>query len=105
MAKTFEIVTFRIKDGVSHKSFVEETMEMERNFLGKLKGLADRDTGITEDGEVAVVLHWESAEDAQSSIDKFVNAEGTKAFTDMIRMETFVMRRFQLMDHYDLATG
>lgn len=105
MAKTFEIVTFRLKDGVSQSDFIDETMEMERNFLGKLKGFVDRDTGITDDGEVAVVLHWESAEDAQSSIDKFVNAEGTKAFTEMIQMNTFVMRRFRLMDHYDLATG
>ena len=105
MAKTFEIVTFRLKEGVSQQGFVEETMTMERDFLGKLKGFVDRDTGITDDGEVAVVLHWQSAEDAQSSIDKFVNAEGTKAFTAMIQMETFKMRRFTLTDHYDLLTG
>ncbi len=104
MAKTFEIVTFRLKDGVSNESFVKETKAMERDFLGKLKGFVDRDTGITDDGEVSVVLHWESAEDAQSSIDKFVNADGTKAFTAMIQMDTFVMRRFRLMDHYDLAS-
>ncbi len=103
MAKTFEIVTFRLKDGVSEADFTAETMTMERDFLGKLPGFMDRDTGISDEGEVAVVLHWESAEDAQSSIDKFVSAEGTKAFTAMIDMDTFKMRRFRLTDHYELA--
>lgn len=103
MAKTVEIVTFHLQDGVSREAFVAETATMERDFLGKLKGFTDRDTGISEDGEVVVVLHWESAEDAQASINKFVDAEGTKAFTAMIDMSTFVMRRFELVDHYDLA--
>ncbi|SLN52111.1 hypothetical protein [Roseisalinus antarcticus] len=105
MSKTFEIVTFRLKEGVTHEEFNKETMSMERNFLGKLHGFADRDTGISDDGEVAVVLHWDSAEDAQSSIDKFVDAEDTKSFTAMIDMETFKMRRFSLTDHYDLVSG
>lgn len=105
MAKTVEIVTFRLKDGVSREEFVEETVSMEREFLGKLKGFVDRDTGISEDGEVVVVLHWESAGDAQASINKFVDAPQTKAFTAMIDMDTFVMRRFEMIDHYDLVTG
>ena len=105
MAKTVEIVTFRLKDGVSRDDFVAETASMERNFLGKLKGFTDRDTGMSEDGEVVVVLHWESAEDAQASINKFVDAEGTRAFTAMIDMDTFVMRRFEMIDHYDLVAG
>ncbi len=105
MAKTFEIVTFRLKNGVSTEEFNRETMSMERNFLGKLPGFQDRDTGISDDGEVAVVLHWASAEDAQSSINKFVDAEDTKPFTALIDMDTFKMRRFTLTDHYDLVTG
>ena len=105
MSKTVEIVTFRLKPEVSRESFVAETMSMEREFLGKLKGFMNRDTGITDEGDVVVVLHWESAEDAQASIDKFVNAEQTKAFTAMIDMDTFVMKRFQLVDRYELVAG
>lgn len=105
MAKTVEIVTFRLKDGVSRQDFIDETISMERNFLGKLKGFTDRDTGISDEGEVVVVLHWESAEDAQASINKFVDAPQTKAFTAMIDMDTFVMKRFEMVDHYDLVTG
>ena len=101
MAKTIEIVTFELADGVSDEAFVAETKSMERDFLGKLKGFMDRDTGKSEDGSWVVVLHWESAEDAQASINKFVEAEGTKAFTALIKMDTFVMKRFKLEDHYE----
>ncbi|MFW5641153.1 MAG: hypothetical protein ACOCTP_03775 [Roseicyclus sp.] len=103
MAETIEIVTFRLKEGTTTEAFIAETVSMERNFLAKLKGFMNRDTGISEDGDVVVVLHWESPEDAQASINKFVDAEGTKAFTAMIEMETFVMKRYELADHYDLV--
>ena len=100
MAKTIEIVTFRLKDGVTEEAFVEETKKMEREFLGKLQGFIDRDTGRSETGDWVVVLHWERAEDAQASMDKFVAAPGTKAFTSLINLDTFVMKRFELKDHY-----
>mgnify|MGYP003960555245 CR=1 FL=1 len=103
MAETIEIVTFRLADGTSNEDFVAETALMERNFLGKLKGFMNRDTGISKDGAVVVNLHWESPEDAQASMDKFVDAEETKAFTAMIQMDTFVMTRYELVDHYDLG--
>lgn len=101
MAKTIEIVNFRLKDGVTDAEFLTETMKMEREFLGKLHGFLDRDTGKSADGDWVVVLHWAAAEDAQASMDKFVAAEGTKAFTSKIDMSTFKMTRYELRDHYE----
>ena len=101
MAKTIEIVNFRLKPETTDEAFVEVTKSMERNFLGKLHGFVDRDTGKSADGQWLVVLHWESAEDAQASMDKFVGNEGTKTFTDMIDMSTFSMTRYVLEDHYE----
>lgn len=103
MAETIEIVTFRLKEGTDVAAFIAETVSMEREFLGKLKGFMNRDTGMSDNGDVVVVLHWESPEDAQASINKFVDAEETKAFTSMIDMATFIMKRYTLADHYDLA--
>jgi hypothetical protein len=100
MAKTIEIVNFRLNPGITDDEFIAETMSMERNFLGKLQGFLDRDTGKSADGEWVVVLHWASAEDAQASMDKFVGNEGTKSFTAKIDMSTFRMTRFELRDHY-----
>ena len=100
MPKVIEIVDFRLKPSTTDEAFVEETKRMERNFLGKLHGFLDRDTGKSESGDWVVVLHWQSAEDAQASMDKFVGNEGTKAFTALIDMETFRMNRYVLEDHY-----
>ena len=101
MAKTIEIVNFRLAPGVSDEAFLKETASMERDFLGKLQGFLDRDTGRSADGEWIVVLHWAAAEDAQASMNKFVAAEGTKTFTAMIDMPTFKMTRYELKDHYE----
>lgn len=101
MAKTIEIVTFRLNDGVTHEEFLKETVDMETNFLGKLKGFMDRDTGVSDQDDWIVVLHWESPEDADASIAKFVDAPQTQSFTALIDMDTFVMKRFELVDHYE----
>ncbi|MEI6099428.1 MAG: hypothetical protein WCS20_14285 [Alphaproteobacteria bacterium] len=101
MAKTIEIVNFRLADGVTDEAFIERTMAMERDFLGKLQGFLDRDTGKSTSGDWVVVLHWAQPEDAQASMDKFVGNPGTKSFTDMIDMSTFKMTRFELRDHYE----
>ena len=103
MAKTIEIVTFRLAEGTTDEKFIAETKTMEREFLGKLPGFLDRDTGKSADGGWIVVLHWESAEDAQSSMNKFVENPGTKAFTDTIDMSTFKMVRYTLEDYYKLG--
>lgn len=100
MAKTIEIVNFRLNQGVTDEEFVAETKSMERDFLGKLNGFLDRDTGKSADGSWLVVLHWAAAEDAQASMEKFVGNEGTKSFTSKIDMSTFKMTRYQLEDHY-----
>jgi hypothetical protein len=101
MAKTIEIVTFRLAAGVTDEAFTAETMSMERDFLGKLQGFLNRDTGKSTDGDWVVVLNWAQPEDAQASMDKFVGNEGTVSFLAMIDMQTFKMTRYELRDHYE----
>ena len=101
MAKTIEIVNIRLQPGVTDEAFIAETMKMERDFLGKLHGFLDRDTGKSADGDWVVVLHWAAMEDAQSSMEKFVGNEGTNAFTALIDMSTVRMTRYELKDHYE----
>lgn len=100
MAKTIEIVNFRLRDGVTEDAFVEETKKMERDFLGRLPGFLDRDTGPSADGDWIVVLHWASPEDAQASMNKFEAAPETRPFMAMVDPASFRMTRYQLADHY-----
>jgi hypothetical protein len=102
IAETIEIATFRLKAGTTTEALISETASMKRPVLVKLQGLMNRDTGNSEDGDVVVVLHWESPEDARASINKFVDAEQV-GFAAMIEIETFMMKRYELADHYDFA--
>lgn len=98
MSDTVEIVTFRLKEGVELDTFIAENAKMEHAFLGHLQGFKTRSTSANDDGQIVVVLHWERAEDAQSSMDKFVGNPDTKDFTDQIDMDTFVMTRYVEFD-------
>lgn len=94
MAQTIEIVRFKLADLKNRDEFIKQNAEMEVDFLMKAPGLISRETAMTDDGEVLVVLHWEKPEDAQASMDKFVAAPQTKAFTALLNMDTFSMTRF-----------
>ena len=98
MADTIEIVTFRLAEGVDLETFKAENAKMEHAFLGHLQGFKTRDTAANADGQVLVVLHWERAEDAQASMDKFIDSPDTKTFTALIDMSTFTMTRYEQFD-------
>jgi hypothetical protein len=98
MADTVEIVTMRLKAGVDLDTFKAENSKLEHAFLGHLQGFKTRSTSANADGQIVVVLHWERAEDAQSSMDKFVGNPDTKTFLDLIDMDTFVMTRYEEFD-------
>lgn len=103
MADIIEIVRFRLAEGTTHEAFDAKNREMEHAFLGHLHGFKTRDTARSEDGDYVVVLHWETAEDAQSSMDKFIAHPDTKAFTDLLDMDTFTMTRYTQFDSMTLA--
>jgi len=94
MAQTIEIVRFRLKPDTARETFVAKNKDIEQNLLMKMPGIISRETGIADDGEVVVVLHWERPEDAQNSMDKFVANPATKDFTALLQMDTFTMTRF-----------
>ena len=102
MANTIEIVTMRLKDGVDQDEFVRLNKDVENNFVAVQPGFVDRETGINDDGEVVVVLHWESPEAAQGSMDKFPTAPETQEFTQILDMDTFKMTRYS---HVDVGKG
>lgn len=94
MAPTIEIVRFKLADVKNRDEFIRQNAEMEVDFLMKQPGIISRETAMTDDGEVLVVLHWAKPEDAQASMDKFVAAPQTKTFTALLDMSTFSMNRF-----------
>lgn len=93
-ASTIEIVSFSLKGGVDDEEFRTRNREVEQNFVSQQPGFVSRETARAEDGSVVVLLHWESPEAAQGSMDKFVDAPETQEFTALIDMDTFKMTRY-----------
>ncbi|HUP50691.1 MAG TPA: hypothetical protein VNA04_18095 [Thermoanaerobaculia bacterium] len=91
---TIEIVQFKLKDGVQRDKFVTENRGVEQSLVSKMPGFVSRETAIADDGQVAVLLHWESPEAAQNSMNKFVAAPESQTFQTLIDMSTFAMTRY-----------
>jgi hypothetical protein len=94
MADTIEIVTFHLQDGASRDDFLEKNIYVEENLVSKMPGFKARETAVSDDGQVAVILHWEKPESAQNSMDKFVDAPESQDFQKLINMDTFQMVRY-----------
>jgi heme-degrading monooxygenase HmoA len=94
MPQTIEIVRFKLKPETAREDFITRNKDVEQNVIMKMPGIITRETAMTEDKDVVVVLHWERPEDAQNSMDKFVANPATHAFTSLIDMSTFTMTRF-----------
>jgi hypothetical protein len=94
VAQTIEIVRFKLAPTTDPNEFLRQNKAMEVDFIMKQPGIISRETGLSDDGEVVVVLHWERPEDAQASMNKFVAAPQTAAFTALLDMTSFTMKHF-----------
>ena len=101
MADTIEIVTIRLREGVSDEAFLAENRKMESEYLSKLQGFLTRDTARADDGSYVVILHWERPEDAQASMDRFEAEPKTQDFTALLDMSTFKMTRYTQVDRFN----
>jgi hypothetical protein len=96
MGKTVETVTMKVKPGVSKEEFLAKNWDVEDNLVRKMPGLISRDTAMDRDGNILIVLYWESPEDAQKSMDKFVGAPESQDFQAILDMDTFKMTRYEV---------
>ena len=94
MADTIEIVTFNLKGGATKDDFLEKNKYVEQNLVSKMPGFKSRETAISDDGQVVVVLHWDKPESAQNSMNKFVDAPESQEFQQLLDMDTFQMVRY-----------
>jgi heme-degrading monooxygenase HmoA len=94
MADTIEIVTFNLKGDASRDDFLEKNKYVEQNLVSKMPGFKSRETAVSDDGQVAVILHWDKPESAQNSMNKFVDAPESQEFQKLLDMDTFQMVRY-----------
>ena len=96
-ATVVEIATFDFAEGVTAEDFAPVDARIEAEYVSQQPGFVSRETGATETGWV-VIVHWESAEDAQASMESFATAPVVEEFMGMLDASTMAMTRYDLTD-------
>ena len=94
-ATVVEIATFDLAEGVSVDAFAPVDAQVEADHVSQQPGFVSRETGVT-DGKWVAIVHWESLEDAQASMDSFATAPAAADFMSMMDVSTMVMTRYSL---------
>ena len=89
-----EIVTFRLKPGVSADQFAPIDKAVERDHVSRQPGFISRESAHAGN-EWLVIVHWRSAKDADASMSTFAKATAAASFMARIDESTMSMKRYQ----------
>lgn len=90
-----EVVTFRLKPGVTPTEFAPIDKAVEREHVSKQPGFVSRESAHGADNEWLVVVHWRSLKDADASMATFEKAPAASQFMSKIEVSTMTMKRYQ----------
>lgn len=93
--KVVEIVTFKLKPGVSAAEFAPIDKAVEREHVSRQPGFVARETAHGADNEWLVIVHWRSARDADASMATFEKAPAAARFMSKIETSTMSMKRYE----------
>ncbi|MGH8865716.1 MAG: antibiotic biosynthesis monooxygenase family protein [Burkholderiales bacterium] len=89
-----EIVTFKLKQGVTTEEFRPLDKAVELQHVVKQPGFISRESAAGENGEWLVVVHWRSVEDAEASMASFSSAPAAAQFMSKLDTNTMSMKRY-----------
>jgi hypothetical protein len=89
-----EVVTLKLKNGVSYPDFSPIDKAVETQHVSKQPGFISRESAAGQNGEWLVVIHWRSAKDADASMASFASAPAAKDFMANIDASTLAMKRY-----------
>lgn len=90
-----EVVTFKLKTGVSAAEFAPIDKAVEREHVAKQPGFVSRESAHGANGEWLVIVHWRSTKDADTSMASFEKAHAAASFMSKIEASTMSMKRYQ----------
>lgn len=90
-----EVVTFKLRAGVSAAEFTPIDHAVEREHVAKQPGFVSRESAHGADGEWLVIVHWRSVKDADASMATFEKAPAAAPFMSKIDASTMRMKRYE----------
>jgi hypothetical protein len=96
---TVETVRFRLSDGVEVSDFLKLNQKVENEYMALRPGFVARQTALSEDNEVLVMVTWASEQDADATIGAFYGAAETQDFLAAVDKSTVSSGRYSLVEY------
>ena len=97
MPNTVEVIHFRMREGANEEEFIREDERVGREYTPYQPGFISRESAKNDEGDWVVIVHWESAEDAEASMEKFPNDPTALRFIALMDSDTFSMKRYEVV--------
>jgi len=89
-----EVVTLKLKDGITPSQFLPIDREIQTKYISKRPGFISRESAPGADHTWLVIVHWRSVADADASMKSFPTAPASAQFMSMIVPDSMVMTRY-----------
>ena len=89
-----EVVTLKLKDGVTAAQFDPVDQKVQTTYMAKRPGFLSRESAPGADRSWLVIVHWRSLADADASMKSFATAPAAADFMSMIVPDSMVMTRY-----------
>ena len=100
-----EVTTFRTKSTVNNSVFNKLDAEVERNFTINQPGFIKRQSGVDDNGNYVVLVYWNTNENAEASMKKFMSDSSVTEYASMIDGSTMNMSRYIIEDSFNANTS
>lgn len=100
-----EVTTFNITSDTDPLAFAKRDAEVENDFTSKQAGFIKRQSGVDDQGNYVVVVYWESLEDADASMNKFMSDASVADYAKMIDGPTMKMARYTMDKSFDAESS
>lgn len=93
-AMIIEVTTFETNPGVDQQVFSERDREIQKDYTAKQAGFIKRLSGMNDQGEWVVIVHWQTMQDAEASMNLFMTDKSVADYAAMINGSTMRMNRY-----------
>lgn len=100
-----EVTTFKPKSTTNVSVFNQLDAEVEAKFTSKQPGFIRRQSGVNEQGEYVVLVYWNTTEDADASMQKFMGDASVADYAGMIEGATMKMARYTITEKFNAGSS
>lgn len=90
-----EMITLSLNESADVDGFLAANDVMREGYVSQVPGFIARQTGVTEDGEWAIIVHWENVSNVAESMAGFGSAPGVGEFMSFFDPEAMVVTVYE----------